>query len=343
MTFEPEFHDYRPSKSEMPVPLSALAEACRRVLLGAFLAPSFVVLLSSLAVAAPTSAELDTARKLFAEAEKDQDAGRWDFALRKLLGVASIKETPGVRFHIGNCQENLGRLLEALDSFQRAQSLAEDQRTKDVIALVGPRIEHLRKRIPTLTVRVTGVQGEVSVQVDDKPIDSTLLGTPIGFDPGEHVVLVQFPGEAPLRRSVALADFRGETIEFSRPGPSPIASNRPVSPVAESRDTASGPSIPTAAWLSFGGAVALGVGGWLSYRKAGQIADDSLDACARALACDPERADTVRRYDALALGLWSAGAVAVGTGVVLTLVSSRSASAPKVSVHPSGVTVHGAF
>jgi len=43
------------------------------------------------------------------------------------------------------------------------------------------------------------------------------------------------------------------------------------------------------------------------------------------------------------LGLWSAGAVAVGTGVVLTLVSSRSASAPKVSVHPSGVTVHGAF
>lgn len=322
---------------------SALKAAMRCALRSICIAPFALALLPAAALGAPTPAQLETARKLFAEAEKDQDAGHWEFALRKLQGVASIKETPGVRFHIGNCLENLGRLLAALESFQRAQSLAEDSRTKDVIDLVGPRIDQLRKRIPTLTVRVTGHAGEVSVLVDDKPLDNTLLGSPVGLDPGPHVVVVQFPGEAAIRRVVALADFRGESLEFTRAAASPAA---PSSPPPRSLDLGpggKGSTVPATAWVAFGAGVALGVGGWLSFRHAGSVADDSEAVCARSIACDPARVDAVRRYDALALGLWSAAAVSVGTGALITLTSSRSPSAPSVSLHPAGVSLRGAF
>jgi len=306
-------------------------------------APLVLALLPTPAVAAPTAAQLETARKLFAEAEKDQDAGRWEFALRKLQGVASIKETPGVRFHIGNCLENLGRLQEALESFQRAQSLAEDSRTRDVIDLVGPRIEQLRRRIPTLTVRVTGHGGgEVTVRVDDKPLDNTLLGSPVGLDPGPHVVVVQFPGEAAIRREVVLLDFRGESLEFARSSARPVAS-APTAPAVPAPDSDKGGGVPTLAWIAFGTGVALGVGGYLSYSHAGSVAEDSEQACARSISCDPDRVDVVRRYDALAVGLWSAAAVSIGTGALLTLTSSRSPAAPSVGLHPSGVMLRGAF
>lgn len=303
--------------------------------------PLVLALIPTAALGAPSAAQLETARKLFAEAEKDQDAGRWEFALRKLQGVASIKETPGVRFHIGNCLENLGRLQEALESFQRAQSLAEDSRTKDVIDLVGPRIEQLRKRLPTLTVRVSGHGGEVSVRIDDKPLDNTLLGSPVGLDPGPHVVIVQFPGEPAIKREVALTDFRGESLEFARTAPKPVVP--PSSAPSPAPEPEKGRGVPTIAWVAFGTGAALGVGGWLSYRHAGSVAQDSEVACARSISCDPDRVDVVRRYDALALGLWSAAAVSLGTGALISLTSSRSPAAPSVGLHPAGVTLRGAF
>lgn len=300
-----------------------------------------------IASSAPSPTEIETARKLFADAEKDQQDSKWELALRKLNAVAAIKETAGVRFHIGNCLDRLGRLVEALDSFQRAQSLAGDSRTLDVLQSVAPRIEQLRVRIPTLTLKVPQAERDVVIRLDGKVLDRGLLGTPVGLDPGTHAVSVEFSGAAPIVKQITLVESRPETVEFSRiaPAASASASVAPISPPpSESEPVRTSSKVPVGAWVGFGAGVALIAGGYLAYRHAGSVADESEAACARSVACDPDRADTVHRFDALALGLWSGAAAAIGTGIVLTLVSGPSSpTTASVALQPGAVSLRGTF
>jgi hypothetical protein len=77
------------------------------VLFGLLLAPT------TSRAAEPTKTELAAARDLFARAERDEDGGRWGDALDKLRRASSVKMTPGIRFHIALCEENLGQLVAA--------------------------------------------------------------------------------------------------------------------------------------------------------------------------------------------------------------------------------------
>ena len=61
----------------------------------------------------PSAAELASARSLFNEARTAEEQGEWQDAIARLDAVAKVKMTPQVRFHLGLCQEHLGRLLEA--------------------------------------------------------------------------------------------------------------------------------------------------------------------------------------------------------------------------------------
>jgi hypothetical protein len=296
---------------------------------------------------AASPAELEAARKLFAEAERDQQADNWDVALRKLNAIAAVKDTAGVRFHIGNCLEHLGRLLDALESFQKAQALAQDSQTRDVLQLVSPRIESLRVRIPTLTIRLSSADRDAVVHIDDKPVDRTMIGAPVGLDPGTHRVAVEFPMLAPIRRELTLVESRAETIDFVRPSAVATASQASApsiadtSPSAQPHDRA---GVPVVAWVSFGAAALLASGGFLAYQKAGSVADDSASVCARSVACDSNRASVVHRYDAIALGLWSGAVAAMGTGLVLSLSPRKSSSPVAVLAFPPGaILMRGSF
>jgi len=59
---------------------------------------------------APSEGELQSARELFAAAERDEDAGSWADARGKLERVAALKLTAGVRYHLALCDEHLGHL-----------------------------------------------------------------------------------------------------------------------------------------------------------------------------------------------------------------------------------------
>jgi hypothetical protein len=271
--------------------------------------------------------DIQTARSLFAEAEKDEQALRWEQALRKLQGVASIKQTAGVAYHLGNCLEHLGRLVQALQSFQLAQSLADENRVMDVMNLVSPRIESLRLRIPTLTLRLSAGLHDAAVSVDAKLIDQTLVATPIAFDPGWHEIRVQAPGRALVTRRVELIERQAESIDIddstaTMPEVTRPPSGRGVVEDVESASTSSG-GVPTRAWVSYAAGVSLALGGFLAFRHAGSVADDSRQVCAGSVACDPARVSTVHRWDGVALGAWMAAATATGLGVMWTVRRSK--------------------
>ncbi|MEO7096259.1 MAG: hypothetical protein ABI175_23570, partial [Polyangiales bacterium] len=75
-----------------------------------------------LAFAEATTAELTAARELFDEGLKLEEKNQWQPALDRFRKVAAVKATPAVRFHMGLCLENLGKLVDALNEFERAQA-----------------------------------------------------------------------------------------------------------------------------------------------------------------------------------------------------------------------------
>ena len=294
-----------------------------------------------IAVAQTSSAvELQTAKKLFGEAAQDETAEHWEAALQKLQQVAAIKETAGVRFHMGNCQEQLKRLVAALDSFQRAQQLAHAGDVQDVLDTAPVRIDALISRIPTVTIRVALSVG-VQVNIDGKPLDATQVGTPVGLDPGRHEVRVEFPASPPVIRNVNLSERQAETLDIAPPpSPGPSASGAALQDSGQPSVLQPSHPIPATAWIAWGGAVVLGVGGWLAYHHAGSVADDSMQACAASIQCDPARASTVHHWDGAALGLWIGGVAAVGIGVVLALRNPTSSSPTNAAVVLSPSSAH---
>ncbi len=300
-------------------------------------------------IASPTSAsnsrDLATAKRLFQEAEQDQRNSRWADALEKLERVVAIKETPGVRFHIAVCQEKLGRLVKALESYERARDLATSTQSDEVLEMVGPEIERMQSRIAKIQIDAPSDVGHLVVHVDQSVHAGIPTGNVLRVDPGTHHVVVKIDGTPRLDRLVSLEEGQSETLEVkdwrgaTSPQPAPKAT-----PSAQPRveDTAGG--VRTGAWISLGVGAALGIGGYLAFAKADSLAEESAAVCAASIACDPARADAVRNWDALALGMWIGAAVGVGTGVALILTDG-DAAAPSTSmvVSPSRVQLRTTF
>lgn len=166
------------------------------------------------ATAEPSAAEIAVARRLYGEAVKLEEAGKWAEAETKLREAIAIKETPGLRFHLAVAQEKQGKLVEALVDYDRAHEIIErGARAPDVEQLLGPAREAVRGRIPSLTVSApAGVDG-ATLEVDGKPMAQTLFGQAIPLNPGKHAVRIQAPGFSTFEAEVTLAEAEKKTIE----------------------------------------------------------------------------------------------------------------------------------
>src|SRR3954468_19292207 len=80
-------------------------------------------LCSRWAFAEPTPTEIAVARRLFEEATELEGRSEWTEARAKLTEAVGVKETPGLRFHLGYCAEQLGEFVAALLQYDRAVDL----------------------------------------------------------------------------------------------------------------------------------------------------------------------------------------------------------------------------
>jgi tetratricopeptide (TPR) repeat protein len=292
---------------------------------------------------AATPSELRTARTLFQQAEKDEAEGRWSEALDKLERVARIKETAGVRFHIATCKEHLGTLVDALESYERAKQLAADTNAGDVLEIVEPEITRLRSVVATVKVQAPAGVGPLVVYVDHKVFADLPSGEAIRLDPGTHQVSVKVGGETLLDRLVTLSKGQTETLTLRDPNAKRPAPAQPKHLASEPSTEASTSGVPTMGIVAFGAGAVLGVGGYLAYAKADAAADESAKVCAASIACDSARADEVRRWDTVALGLWVGAALGVGVGVALTVARDPEGSSTALLLEPSRVNLRTSF
>jgi len=327
---------------------------------------------TALADAGPSAADLKAARDLFADAVKDEDAGRWSDALDKLHQVAGVKLTPGIRYHLALCEEHLGHLVSALDLFAAAQVQARGEGARDVLRLVGKHLDDLGPRVPRLTVRVLPADATPTVKLDGNPLPTSSVGTPIPVDPGTHRLEASAEPRSPAVATVTLQERDVTSIDLklgeapaaaplATPGPattpSPPSTATPALATTTTQPTPPGPTEPssaaspggstrTGAILVTSGAVLLAASGALAFELAGNAVTTGEQQCAAQRGpCDAQR-NTVRAWDFTAAGAWI-GAAAVGTVAVLMWMHPQtSTSEPthaRLFVGPTSAGVWGQF
>jgi hypothetical protein len=322
-----------------------------------------LALAASSAQGAPADVEVRAARQLFADAEKDEDGGRWADALVKLRRVAQVKLTAGIHYHVALCEEHLGHMAAALDEYTSAEGQARAENAQDVLHLVGKRIADLGPRVPRLTIRLVPAVADATVTLDGARLSPAVFGTALPVDPGEHHIEATAPNRPPTSRSVTVRerDMTAVDLQLAEPPPPPAPVPVPPRPAAEPapapapppQETAAAPPTGpsrTGAVLATAGAVVLVGGGVAAFLAAGSAHTKAVSQCASVVstasdACDSQK-NAVRTWDFVAGSTWL-GAAAAGTLAVFLWTRSGSpspsAASAQLFVGPGSIVLGGRF
>jgi hypothetical protein len=258
----------------------------------------------------------------------------------------------------GRMLVELGRLGLAWDAFQKTRREAEavaqtDKKYRYTAEAAQDELKDLEKLAGyvAVSVRDAGPGARVLIEGREKSLDE--LGDPIGVTPGKvRVVLVAATGKE-IEREVEVE--AGATVEADLSPPASEAAaeiDRDEAEGSESDVEASSKGVNkrTLAYVAGGigvaGLVTFGVFGVLNNSKFSDLEDGcSGQVCPRALEDDAETGQT---YQTLAnVGLF-VGAVGLGTGVTLFLLSREAESetpvaSARVRLGPGTVSVRGRF
>lgn len=319
----------------------------------------------------PSATELAVARRLFEDAVRLEHESNWELAASKLRDALAVKDTPGLRFHLAHCEEQLGRLVEALISYDQARELiAAGARAPDVEALLEPARQSLEARVPYLLIVAPADVDRLEVELDGKAVARSVLGRAAPVNPAKHQIRARAPGYKDYAEYVQLGEGERRTVTLSLvplPGassgaPAPSAASK--EPVTAKHEGTRSEGVPARTYVLAAesaftvAALGVGIGFWMAQSTAADRVDRiqaSIDASGAA--CDgtpgaPEMCGQLGRsiddyYEARRYSSWGfAGAGAGAAATILTFVLWPTAKAtPRVQASSSGtwLGLAGAF
>lgn len=193
-----------------------------------------------LAALAPgvASADVDTARKIFAEGVRLYQRGDYEGARRLFVQADAEHHAPAIVYNLGLAEEKLGHVQAAVDAYEAY--LAEVGDSADLSSAAAVASAQIKARSTRL--RIESQPPGLRVFVDGTPLPEA-TPTTLLVGPGHHVVVAQAPGGARVEVDVVAkgaGDVQVVTLEpreASPPAP-------PAPPVAPERAPASPPSRP---------------------------------------------------------------------------------------------------
>jgi len=317
----------------------------------------------------PTEAEIAAARQLFNEGKDFEKQNAWADALARFKKVAEVKMTPQVRFHIALCEENLGRLVSAINGFELAADEAKQSGAlaTDVQENAPARAEALRKRVPHIHLTVKGRLTSSRILLDSAAVAPALVGSNIPVDPGTHAVDVETDGKNAFHKEVTLAERAMEDVELpiddpektagTTPAGSPTTAATVAPPAVKSEGLSFPPPLPVLIAGGVGVASLIGAGVFFGLRQStiSEVRDTCTDPD-HDRGCDDRKKDVADRgatytiVGDVLVGVGAAGVLAAGVlwFAVPSLGQSGSNAAPNrtsVRVAPTarGVRVVGTF
>lgn len=201
---------------------------------------------------------LDEARRAFADGRILMEERRFREAIEKFRMAAQVKETPGLRYYVAYCLEQLGELLEAQREYARSAELLAEFEANDVRELLPEAQDRVNRALPSLTI-VDTAPGDV-VQVDGSVVRA---GEAVRVNPGQRTVRVIRADHSVAERSIELGRGQVERISVSALGPK--ERRLQPAPPAEPSAPRSNSLKPVLVWSGVGLAAAgasVGLGGF---------------------------------------------------------------------------------
>jgi hypothetical protein len=299
---------------------------------------------------AQSQEDLAGARQLFVRAVADEDAKRFDVALEEFRRVAAVKDTANVRYRIATCLEALGRAAEALENYDAAVRLGQDDKqAADTVKAASDRAVALQRVVPTVSIVLPAdAPAGAQVMVDDAPVDPGKLREPLPVDTGHHTISVTAPGRTPYRTGLTLGEGARVTITadlaaVASAAPPPPPPTDSVAPVA----SAHGSAIP---YVLLGVGAVLAVGSVVSLvLRSGNLSTINTDCrnapsgggldCPQSLEGEVSSARDAAKVEGplgITLGIGAGVAVAAGLWWIFTTPSeaARTPAATSVRVLP---------
>jgi hypothetical protein len=309
---------------------------------------SMALSLAGVAAAPPlvaqTAQELARARTLYKQGLSLEAAGDWAGALAKFDEVARVRLTPQVRFHIGRCKENLGRLTEALGDYRLAEYEAQQQNAKELDEISNAR-ETLEARIPKLVITRGAGAESATIEVDGVDVGESQLGKEVSVDPGPHRIVAKLSGGRQFEQTVNVQE--GETMNVELVAPEGFGKPQDAGPRDDDPPVIEPPPAvvvdskgPNALPFIIGGigVIGLGAAGYFALQR--KSAEDDLAAVCRPDGVCPRSSqglqDDGERYAMLTNVGLGVGIVGIGVATVLLITGSGASSAPKETVTQRG-------
>ncbi len=262
--------------------------------------------------------DVEQARADFERGADLYRAGDFRGALAAFEAAQARAPAPQSLFNIARCQERLGQLAEAVESYGEYLASAPDAPDRNAVAA---HVAELEARLPLeASLRVT-VEPPASVSVDGDPAGRSPVA--LRLKPGRHLVRAAEEGYQPLDREVDLAAGGRIQLELSLvPLLSPsVASGR--APDAAVRDAVTpAPKAAPRRWTYVAAGVAgvclaAGIGFGLSARQAENTLKDGVPRSPEAV---QQVYDTANARSAAANGFYVAAAVTGAAAIALYFI-----------------------
>jgi hypothetical protein len=323
------------------------------------------------ASAQPSPSDVAQARELYNQGKDLRSKGDVAGALEKLKAAHAIAGTPLTGLELGRTYAQMGRLVEAQETFLSVARIPvrPEETTRSAAARreCETLAEETRAKIPALTIKVTGVPVDtVAVTVDGAAVPTQALAAPRFVDPGAHEVSARSTTGGTAETRVDLKEGESRTVELTisfkgAPAAAPSTIwNAPAAAAPSAHATGGMTTLRLLGLVSGGvGVVGVGVGGVFA-GMASSASSSQQSACPSPTNC-PNHAQALSDHStyqtdtALEITGFLAGGVLLAAGVTMFVVGGRNAESepdskttglvvlPAVLPGGAGMTLHGGF
>jgi hypothetical protein len=242
----------------------------------------------------PSAADLESARELFKEGREARQAGDLKRAIDRFKAAHAYGQTPVTALELGRTQMQAGELIEAREVLLSVARMKvqpdETEKSAAARAEAADLAEEVKKRIPTLSIKVAGVTSDSAAQVtvDGAAVPVVGLTGIRKTNPGKHVVVAR-AGAHEETRNVDLEEGKTQELAIDLSGGQGAT---PVGPVGPATPEGPGKVISPVTWIGLGvGVVGIGVGTVTGIIALGK-ASDVKKACS-GTHCPPATKSTV--------------------------------------------------
>jgi hypothetical protein len=284
------------------------------------------------------------AQQLFMDGRDAVKRGELPLALEKFQRSYELHPTQGTLLNLGAVNEQLGKLVKALEHFELAKKQLAESDDRYPVARDGA--ARVRPRIPTLRIEyAAGSPVQMSVRLDGAPVAASSIGAELPLDPGTYRVITSAPGREEKSYEVALKEAAHLTLTVEAGNKLATAL---AAPPPSGRPTATQAFGIAAGGIGFAGIVigaVTGVGAITAKSDAAKLCPDPKACTGAGL----EAAGKSRALADVSTASFVIGLAGVAAGVTLVLVGREKPAAPSAALAPlvlpggGGIGAHGRF